>query len=165
MAFSLATDYVGASQITNADDVQRVILGTIVQAVDPTFGVGQFMYLQNNTGVTLAVGDVVTIDNRQASLGAVAQVASASRGQVGVAMAILTNLQYGWFQVSGSAVVKSATAAAAAPAYLNAVAASLISTVVAGQKVDSAVFKSANGTPSAGFAVCQLAEPSANGNG
>lgn len=162
MTFSLTTDYVGASQITNADDLQRVIPGTIVQANDPTFGVGQFMYLQNQTGATLAVGDVCTIDNRT---GATAQVVAASRGQVGVAMAILTALQYGWFQVSGAAVVKSAAAAAAAPAYLNAVTASLVNAVVAGQKVDSAVFKTANGTPSAGFAVCQLAEPSANGNG
>lgn len=165
MAFSVITDYVGVSQITQADDLQRVMLGTIIPASDPIYGVGEFMYLQNNTGVTLAIGDVVTIDDRQASLGATVQVVAASRGQVGVAMAALTNLQYGWFQISGAAVVKAATAAAAAPAYLNAVAASIISTVVAGQKVDGGVFKTANGTPSAGFAVCQISRPSANGNG
>lgn len=162
MAYAPADDYVGAQPITTADDVAKHQLGLVLKGADPVLGMGKFMYLQNATGGAVGIGATLLIDERT---GATAGTVAASRGPIGVAMANLTAGQYGWFQVEGVAVVQATTAAANAPAYVSATAGVVLSTVVAGQKVDGAVFKTANGTPAVGQAYAQIALPCANGNG
>ena len=73
--------------------------------------------------------------------------------------------QFGWYQISGAAVIKAGTVAANGSVYATATAGTVDDAVVSGDKVDGARFKTADGTPSAGFAYCQLARPSLNGNG
>ena len=73
--------------------------------------------------------------------------------------------QFGWYQISGAAVAKSGAAVANASVYVTATAGTVDDAVVATDKVDGARYKTADGTPSAGLAVLQLARPSLNGNG
>lgn len=135
-------------------------LGTIIRAVDPVYGAGEFIYL---AGVaSTAVGDLVIYDQRA---GTTTRAAAGSRGPCAVAMSANLANQFGWYQVSGAAVVKSLTAATNGNVYLTATAGTVDDAVVAGDKVDGARYKTADGNPSAGFAVLQLARPSLNGNG
>jgi hypothetical protein len=73
--------------------------------------------------------------------------------------------QFGWYQISGSAVVKAGTVAANASVYVTATAGTVDDAVVATDKIDGARFKTADGTPAAGFAVVELSRPALNGNG
>jgi hypothetical protein len=72
-------------------------------------------------------------------------------------------LGYGWYQISGNAVVNiSGTVAAGDSAYFNATA-QLKSAAVAGKQVLNATAASANGVPSTGFAVYTIQRPFAQG--
>ena len=73
--------------------------------------------------------------------------------------------QQGWYQIAGSAVITAGTVAANGNVYVTATAGSVDDAVVAGDKVDGARFKTADGTPAAGQAIVQLDRPSLNGNG
>ena len=73
--------------------------------------------------------------------------------------------QYGWYQIAGTCVAKTGTVVSGSLPYLTATAGTLDDAVVAGDKIDNAKFITANGTPSAGFALVQANRPSANGNG
>ena len=150
-----------------ADTSTRALLpvGTVVKAVDPIYGEGEFVYA---LGVaSTVVGSVAAIDQRSPAGVPTATVltVAATRGPVGVAMSANVAGQYGWYQVSGSAVVKTGTVAAAGIGFSTATPGQLDDAVVTGSKIDGIVFKSADGTPSAGLAVAQIARPSANGNG
>ena len=86
-------------------------LGAIVKAVDPTYGQGEFVFL---LGVaSLAVGNLVTWNaaTYQAVLPTFAQ-AGKSGESVAFAMSTPTATQYGWFQISGTAVALKLTATA-----------------------------------------------------
>ncbi|WP_205501922.1 hypothetical protein [Rhodopseudomonas sp. BR0G17] len=135
-------------------------LGDIVKAVDPVLGVGEFIYLPGLAAT--AVGETVIYDlNAMATKRAVA----GDRGPCAVAMSANVASQYGWYQISGLAVVKTGTVAANAKPYLTATAGTIDDAVVAGDKIDGMNFKTADGTPSAGFALAMLDRPSLNGNG
>ena len=160
MAYTINTPLAGFQGIANTDTTQAHALGTIVTATDPTYGTGEFVYLKGVAST--AVGTVVIYDQYGATS---TRAVAGSRGPVAVAMSANVASQYGWYQVGGAAVVKAGTVAAGAPAYVTATAGTVDDAVVSGDKIDSFVFKTADGTPSAGFAVAQLARPSLNGNG
>ncbi len=86
-------------------------------------------------------------------------------GPCAVAMAANVANQFGWYQISGLSPIKSTTVAAAGNVYLTATAGQVDDTTVAGDKVDGARFKTADGTPAAGYAYVMLDRPSLNGNG
>lgn len=152
------SDTTAASTATNP--TRQHPLGTIIRALDPVYGEGEFVYL---AGVaSTAVGDLVVYDQRA---GTTTRTVAGSRGPCAVAMSANLANQFGWYQVSGAAVVKSATAAANASVYVTATAGTVDDAVVATDKVDGARYKTADGTPTAGFAVLQLSRPSLNGNG
>ena len=160
MTYVISTPLVGAQPIAVTDTTQNHALGTIVKAVDPTYGEGEFVYLKGLAST--AVGSAVIFD-QYASTTTLAT--AGSRGPVGVAMSANVASQYGWYQISGSAVVKTGTVAAGAPAYVTATAGTLDDAVVSGDKIDGFVFKTANGTPSAGLTIAQIARPALDGNG
>lgn len=160
MAYSWSDTIVGLSPVTQIDDVQRHPIGTRARAFDPLYGEGEFIYMPGVASVV--TGDVCLLDSR-ATGGSTTRAVAASRGPLGVAMGAIIAGVWGWFQVQGSAVVKAATVVAGTPAYLTATAGTVDDAVAAGQGVDGMVFKTADGTPSAGFAVAQIAEPSASG--
>ena len=160
MAYTISTPLAGFQPIAVTDTTQNHPLGTIVTAVDPTYGAGEFVYLKGVAST--AVGSAVIFDQYA---GTTTLATAGSRGAVGVALSANVASQYGWYQISGSAVVKTGTVVANAPAYVTATAGTLDDAVVAGDKIDGFVFKTANGTPSAGLTTAQIERPSLNGNG
>lgn len=161
MAYMPVDTLVGAQPITTIDDSAKHVIGTKIRAYDSTYGVGTFVYLPGVANC--ATGLVVAYDEKA---GTTTLTLAATRGPVAVAVAAVVAGKYGWFQVEGSAVVKAAAAVvAAAPAYSTATAGNVDDAVTAGSKIDGMVFKTADGTPSAGYAVAQIANPSLNGNG
>jgi hypothetical protein len=160
MPYTITTNRIGFPIITDTDTVLKVPLGTIVTARDPLYGEGEFIYL---AGVaSTAVGDAVIYDQRA---GTTTRTVAGSRGPVAVAMSANVASQYGWYQIKGSAVMKAGTVAANGNVYVTATAGTIDDAVVAGDKVDGARLKTADGTPSAGFAVAEISRPSLNGNG
>ena len=160
MAFTITTALAGYQGIALTDTNQNHTLGTIVHATDPTYGGGEFVYLKGVAST--AVGDVVIYDQYA---GTTTRAVAGSRGPVAVAMSANVASQYGWYQISGSAVVKCGTVAANAPLYVTATAGTVDDAVVSGDKIDAFVSKTANGTPSAGLLIAQISRPSLNGNG
>jgi len=160
MAYTIQTALVGAQAIAVTDTVQNHPLGTRVFAFDPTYGAGEFVYLKGLAST--AVGNAVIYDQYA---GTSTRAVAGSRGPIAVAMSANVASQYGWYQVSGSAVVTTGTVAANALGYVTATAGTLDDAVVTGDKIDGFVFKTANGTPSAGLTIAQICHPSLNGNG
>lgn len=157
MAYTISTPLVGAQPIAVTSTTQLHPLGTTVRAVDPTYGEGEFVYL---TGVaSTAVGDLVAFDQ-----GTTIRTLAATRGPVGVAMSANVASQYGWYQVSGQAVVNTAAAVADnALVYSTATAGSVDDAVVSGSQVDGAVFRTS--AAAAGTAVIVIDRPALNGQG
>lgn len=136
-------------------------VGLIVQGYDPVAqNFAEFIYLP---GVASTVaGSVVVYDT---FAGTTTLAVAASRGPVAVAMGATVAGTYGWYQISGTAVVKETGATAGSKPYAGATAGVPSITVVATNGIDGMTFKSADGTPAAGFAYAQLARPSLNNNG
>ena len=160
MAYYTTTNMLGLPAIASTDTTQAVPIGTRVRAVDPTYGEGEFIYLK---GVASTIVGAVVIYDEYANTTTLG--VAGSRGPVAVAMSINVASQYGWYQISGAAVVKCGTVAAAGATYWTATPGSLDDAVVSGDKIDGMRFKTADGTPAAGFAVVAMDRPSASGNG
>lgn len=161
MAYKIVSPSLAGWQgIEVTDTVQNHALGTVVYAVDPTYGGGEFMYMKGLAST--AVGNVCALDQYT---GTTTRVITTTRGPVGVAMSANVASQYGWYQISGAALTTSAGAVATgAPLYGTATAGAIDDAVTATAKVDNAVavlLASGAGTTM----VCQLARPSMNGNG
>jgi hypothetical protein len=67
--------------------------------------------------------------------------------------------QWGWYQVGGKAVVKAGTVADNGNVYATATPGTVDDAVVAGDRVKNAKFASADGTPTAGLAECEIWRP------
>lgn len=158
MAYILSDQILGVPDLDTTTTTQPDLpLGSIVRGKDSTYGEGEFILLKGVASTV--VGDAVVWASDFTTTRAVA----ASRGPVAVALSANVASQYGWYQISGLATVKAATVVSGSPAQLSATAGTLDDTTTAGQYVDGAVFKSADGTPSAGFAIVALSRPCANG--
>jgi hypothetical protein len=162
LAFKVSSPILGLQPIASTSTTQNHPLGTIVRAVDPTYGEGEFIYL---TGVaSTAAGDAVVYDTKT-NLTARAVHTTAARGGFAVAMSANVASQYGWYQISGAAVVKAGTVAAAALLYLTSTAGTVDDAVVSTDKVDGALITAADGTPTAGYCTVNLVRATCNGNG
>lgn len=101
----------GAQPIANTETTQKHPLGTIVRGVDPTYGEGEFIYLQG-IGSTV-VGSIVNYD--AAYVTALHSSSLSVPRPLAVAMSANVANQYGWYQISGQAIVsKSASLSLAA---------------------------------------------------
>ncbi len=130
-------------------------LGMIVQAKDPTYGTGEFIYLKglDNT----AVGSCVTynLDDWSTTLA----VANAI-GPVAFAMSANATGYYGWYQIQGKAVGKVLSGFADnANCYLTSTDGSIDDTDVAGDYIRRCKGASAIDTPSTGLAELEIARP------
>lgn len=160
MAYVVTEDKVIPQAIADTSSTKLVSLGTRIKAVDSTYGEGEFIYL---AGVaSTAIGDLVIFDQYA---GTTTRAVAGSRGPAAVAMSANVASSYGWYQIAGAAVVKAGTVAANGNVYLTATAGTIDDATVLGDKVDGARFKTADGTPSAGYAIAQISRPSLNGNG
>lgn len=137
---------VGVQRISEVDTVQRHPLGQIVNAFDPTFGEGEFIYLR---GVVSTVeGSWVTYNQDDHST---ALLAANAIGPVAVAMSACVANSFGWYQIQGKAVGKAlAGFLDNANVYGTATAGSVDDTIVAGDRVQNAKGASALGSITSG---------------
>lgn len=155
MAFHSIEPQVIQQAIADTSTTAKHDLGTIVRAVDPTYGVGEFIYLKGVAST--AVGSWVTVheDGFTTSL-----LAANDIGRVAVAMSANVADQYGWYQISGKAVGKAlASYADNGLVYATATAGSIDDAVVAGDRVKKAIGASAVDTPSTGLAEFEIDRP------
>lgn len=114
MAYRFVTPRIGAQAIDESSSTQNHPLGTIVTAIDPTYGEGEFIYLQGVAGT--AVGSVVTYSTTDYQT-ALAPVGTGLPRPIAIAMSANGAGSYGWYQISGIAIAaKSASTSLAANA-------------------------------------------------
>lgn len=162
MAFSVYT-IAGAQPIANTETTQKHPLGTIVRGVDPTYGEGEFIYL---LGVaSTAVGFLVTYNatTYQTTLSPTSGPSAPYNGNsVAVAMSANVASQYGWYQISGLAVIKKTAVACLpqVPIFWSATAGRMKTLLSLGRQILGA--KTANLTTvvsTTSTVVCQISRP------
>ena len=154
MTYRINNTLVGVQRINVDSATQRHPLGTIVTATSDTYGVGEFIYLKGLD--TTAVGTAVTYNADDFST---TILAGNAIGPVAIAMSACVTGEYGWYQISGKAVVLADTVADNANCYIDGTAGRFDDAVVDGDMVHLAKFASADGTPSAGFAEVEIHRP------
>lgn len=128
-------------------------LGTIIQAVDPTLGAGEFIFLKGVAST--AVGSWVTYNPDDFST---TLLAANAIGPVAISMSANVASQYGWYQISGKASgLALASFADNANVYATATAGSVDDAVVAGDRVKNAV--GASTIVGAGLAEFEISRP------
>jgi hypothetical protein len=158
MAFIPTDNMLGLQPIATTDTVQNHPLGTIVRAVDPTYGAGEFIYLKGVAST--AVGSWVTYNMDD---GTTTLLGANAIGPVAVAMSANVASQYGWYQIQGKAVGKVlASYADNGLVYATATAGSVDDAVVTGDMVVNAKGASAIDTPSTGLAEMEISRPFVN---
>lgn len=132
MAYTVYT-MAGAQPIANTETTQKHPLGTIVRGVDPTYGEAEFIYL---LGVaSTAVGSVVTYDASTYQTVLCAVGGNIPR-PIAIAMSANVAAQYGWYQISGVAVVKkTCTVSLAAGAAVGVLTTGLIAGTGSGKEI------------------------------
>lgn len=107
MAYKIVSPaLVGWQPIAVTDTTQNHALGTIVVAQDATYGQGEFIYL---LGVaSTAVGDMVIWDGTTYATTRAATTANQGR-PVAWAMSASVAANWGWYQISGTAVANKST--------------------------------------------------------
>ncbi|MCU0905633.1 MAG: hypothetical protein MUE83_17460, partial [Tabrizicola sp.] len=99
MAYKIIENRLGQTLIGSVDTSAAVDVGTIVRAVDPIYGAGEFIYLK---GVASTVtGSWVTYNMDD---GSTALLAANAIGPVAVAMGATVANTWGWYQIQGKAV-------------------------------------------------------------
>ena len=166
MAYTVENNRIGTQPIAVTDTVANHPLGSVLEAKDPVYGAGEFIYL---LGVASTVAGSLVTWNGNSSGTPTFQTAlcpsTANLAQpVAVAMSANTAGRYGWYQVYGNAVVSTngTLAAGPAPIYIGS-AGNVTSTGAAGKQILSAVNVTATGTPAANFAVIEINRPHAQG--
>lgn len=157
MAYTFQDPVLGLQPIAVTDTVQRHALGYIAKAVDPTYGLGEFIYLKG-VGSTV-VGSMVDYDTYLATTAL--SPATAGTGSVAVAMSANVANQFGWYQIEGAAVVKAPNAmvVGADVFSLAATPGSVDDAAVAGEQILNAKVSTTTGTPGAGLGVIQINRP------
>jgi hypothetical protein len=111
-------------------------LGTVVRGYDPTYGEGEFIYLLG-VGSTV-VGSVVTY-NTTTFQTALATVANTKNKGTSLAVAMSANVasKYGFYQISGNAVIKKTGVAVtpSVPVFISATSGRIKVLASAGQQV------------------------------
>ena len=144
---------------TQPDTTAKATPGTIASFIEDTLGPAILLYTVGVAG--LIAGDVVYYDMLPGNPTTVR--VSASNAHSGRALAVAINApqagQYGWFQITGVAIVNVLAGAVLGPAFASATAGSLTSTAGAGGQIDGMSLSSGVGTPSAGKAYASINYP------
>ena len=107
MAFRITSQVLGSQPIADTSDTQKHPLGTIVTAVDPTLGGGEFIYLKGVASTV--VGSIVNYDDAFQTALDTSATAGPSR-PLAIAMSANDAGDYGWYQISGLAVATKSAA-------------------------------------------------------
>ncbi len=141
MTYRTVSTNVAHQPIATTSDTQKHALGMEIDASDPTYGTGRFVYL---LGVaSTVVGSIVTY-NATTWQTTLAPNTANLNSPVAIAMSANVAAYYGWYQVIGLAVIKK-TAVAVSPqvaVYLSGTAGRVKSTAASGKQIVNA--KSAN---------------------
>ena len=111
MAYTTAENFLLGQAIADNSTTQKHELGLIVRAKDPTYGVGEFIYLKGVASTTVGAVvryDVSTTDEYQTAL---ATTAVGDSFPLAVAMSACVANEYGWYQISGNAIASKLLAA------------------------------------------------------
>ena len=155
MVFAVRNPIIGTQPIADTSTVQQHPLGLKVQAYDPVYFGGEFVYAKGVASTAVGSWVLINEDDWSTSL-----LAANDIGRVGIAMSANVAGQWGWYQVSGKAVGKVlAGFLDNANIYATATAGSVDDAVVAGDRVKCAKGASAIGTPSAGLAEVEINNP------
>jgi hypothetical protein len=157
MAYVPSSTALGIQALNATSSVQKGALGRIIQAIDPVYGAGEFVYLKGVVGTL--VGSLVTYDQ---NLGiTVLAPATGGKGPLAVAMSANVANQFGWYQISGAAAVlaPNAMTPGAGVFMLAATPGSVDDAQVNGAQVLNAVVSTTTGSPSAGLAIIQMNRP------
>lgn len=155
MAYVLRNPLIGSQPIADTSTVQNHPLGTIVNAVDPVYGEGEFVYLLGLAATAIGTWVTYNADDYSTTL-----LAANAIGPVAISMSANVASQYGWYQISGKAIgLCLALFADNANVYATATAGSVDDAVVAGDRVKLAKGASAIGTPSGSFAEFEIQRP------
>jgi hypothetical protein len=137
MTYLVTSPQAGFQPIADTSTTKNHALGTICTAVDPTYGVGEFIYLQG-IGSTVA-GTIVTFD-AATFLTALAPATANVSAPVAFAMSANVASSYGWYQISGNAVAaKNATVSLNARQAVGVQTAGVLNSSITGLNVDGAV--------------------------
>lgn len=163
MAWVSVSLNLGLSVPGSVDSTQAFPVGMVAQFRDPTYGVGEFIYLPGVAST--AAGDVVNYSVSDGATNTGSTTRWAGTAGTGIPLAIATAATvastWGWYQISGAAVVNtSGTVAAGDKAFYQATA-TVSSTQVNGKQVQGMTAASANGVPSANKAIYTINRPSA----
>lgn len=153
MAYTFITPILGLQPIAVTDTVQNHPLGLIVEAYDPDYGNGEFIYLKGVASTVIGSWIVYNTDAWTTVL-----IVPDSIGPVAVAMSANVASQYGWYQIGGEAYAKAADVADSAKVYIDTAPGVCDDAVVTGDRVTGAKWTSADATAT-GTATCMLARP------
>ncbi len=130
-------------------------LGHVIEADDPDYGMGEFVYLKGVASTVLGSWVVYNPDDWSTVL-----LGADMIGSVAVAMAPTVANEFGWYQIKGKAIGKVlAGFVDNANVYATATAGSVDDAIVAGDRVKNAKGASAVGTPAAGLAEFEIDRP------
>ena len=165
--YTPTTPKLGIQGIAVSSAVLNHPLGTIINASDPVYGEGEFIYLQG--AANTAIGSLVAFNQAAGATngveyGSTTLTVLATKGPLAVAMSANLANQFGWYQVVGCALVLTSVATAVnVPIYATATAGQVSAAVTAGAKVDGLMLTVA--TAGAALGQAQIDGPSLNNNG
>ena len=137
MAYVITTPVLGAQRIADTSTTQQHPIGTIVKAKDGTYGEAEFIYLLGVANT--AVGSLVTY-NGATGVTALAPVGANKPQPIAVAMSANVASQWGWYQISGIAVMKkTCTVSLAAGATVGVLTAGLVAGTGSGKEIQGAL--------------------------
>jgi len=151
MAYTIAENMLLAQPIADNSTTAKHPVGMIVRAKDPTYGVGEFIYLEGVASTTVGAVvryDVSTTDEFQSAL---ATTAITESFPLAVAMSACVANEYGWYQISGNAIASKLAAASMVVSSTISVAAGEVDVSVTSNAVQgamTAVVASANSSES-----------------
>ena len=142
MAYAIVNPVLGFPKIASTSTApwqggqssQLPPLGMKVQAVDPVYGVGEFIFLSGVASTVVGSWVTYNTDDYTTKLTVADDI-----GPVAVAMSINVALQYGWYQIAGKAIgLTSAAVPDNANVYTTATPGAVDDTVVAGERIYNA---------------------------
>jgi hypothetical protein len=105
MAFVPLGNVIIPQALADTSTTKKLPLGRIVQAQDPTYGTGEFIYLKGVASTV--VGSIVNYDDSFQTALDTSAVAGPPR-PVAIAMSANVANQFGWYQISGMATAVKA---------------------------------------------------------
>ena len=166
MAYTFSDPLAGLPAIGSIGSAQALAGGTIRRAYDPTYGEGEFIYLQGATSTV--VGSVVSwagISGANVPTWQTTLLPNTTLQGVSVGFATAPTLagQWGWYQISGVAIAATTgTFAAAGPGSIGGVG-QLVGGVVAGKQILGATSLTANNVPGTNQVLLSCNRPVAQG--